>query len=58
MRSAKINKELCIEDCPRHKKREDQEHVIICNRMNDMKNEYLKELKETLKKEKIIAEED
>ena len=47
-----------MKDCSRCRKRKDWEHVIICDGINNMKNEYLKELKETLKEEKIMVEED
>ena len=46
-----INKDLWKDKCPRYEQSEDWEHIILCNRIDQMKNEYLTELKNYLIKE-------
>ena len=49
-RNAKINNDLCLTKCPRCNRCEDQEYVILCNRNENLKEEYIKELEQILKK--------
>ena len=52
-----INKSLTSSLCPRCNEEEDQEHMIQCNGINEMKDEFLKTLGDKLKKIKTMDRE-
>ena len=57
VRNAKINKELTNEECPRCGKREDWTHVILCEGINEIKYEYLNDVKSNIEKLNLNDEE-
>ena len=46
-----INKNLCCKECPRCGLKEDREHVVLCNRINEIKNKLINNIKEEISKE-------
>ena len=56
-RNAKINNDVCRDKCPRCNAIEDWEHIILCQGVESLKNEYIEELKVLTTKEKIKDEE-
>ena len=57
VRNAKINQGLCSDSCPRCGRKEDWEHVMLCEGINELKKEFIIEVEEKIKEEKVNDDE-